>query len=67
MRHRQGEAHRHRGIHGIAARFENLQAGLGGVLFPRDHHAVPRAHRLRGPDRQGGRDQQQERMCDAYT
>ena len=59
MRHRQRESHRDRGIDGVAAGLQNLQPGFGGVAFARDHHAVPRAHRLRGPQRYGDRDQQQ--------
>jgi hypothetical protein len=47
--HRQGEPHGHRGVDRVAAGAKNLDAGLGGVAFPRDHHGVPRAHRLRGP------------------
>ena len=59
MRHRQRQSHRDRGVDGVAAVLQNLQPGLGGVAFPGDHHAVARAHRLRGPHRYGGRDQQQ--------
>ncbi len=59
VRHRQREAHRNRRINGVAAVFENLHAGIGGVRFPRDHHAMTRAHRLRGPYGNGGRNQQQ--------
>ena len=59
VRHRQRQSHRDRGIDGIAAVFQYLQAGFGGVAFVGDHHAVPRAHRLRGPQRYRGRDQEQ--------
>jgi hypothetical protein len=58
MGHRQGEPHGHRGVNRIAAGSQNLDAGLGGVAFPRDHHGVPRAHRLRGPRGHAGRYQQ---------
>ena len=39
--------------------FEHLQSRLGGVALAGDHHAVSRAHWLRGPHRYGGRDQQE--------
>ena len=50
MRHRQREADRDRRVDRVAAGFEDLEPRFGGVAFARDHHAVPRAHRLRGPD-----------------
>ena len=39
--------------------FKTCKPGFGGVAFAGNHHAVARAHRLRGPHRYGGRDQQQ--------
>ena len=46
--------------------FEHLQPGAGGMAFAGDHHAVACAHRLRGPHRNGSRDQQKSE-CAAHT
>ena len=51
MRHGQREAHRHGRVHRVAARFEHRDSGIGGVRLHRDHHGVPRMHRLRRPHR----------------
>ena len=59
MGHRQRQSHRYRRVNGVAAVLQNLQPGFGGVPFARNHHAVARAHWLRGPHRYAGRHQQQ--------
>ena len=47
MRDGESEAHRDRGVHRVAARLQDLEPGFGGMALARDHHTVPRAHRLR--------------------
>ena len=58
MGYGQGETHRYRRVHGIAAGFQNFQADFGGTGLPGYHHALAPAHRLGGPNRQGNGYQQ---------
>ena len=53
---RERETDRHRGIDGVAAAIENLNADAGGALLLRHHHAVVREDRLRRRDRRRARD-----------
>ncbi len=46
MHYGQGKAGGHGGVHGVAARAQRFQSGIGGQVVDADHHAVPRAHRL---------------------
>ena len=60
MRDGQRESHRDRGIHGIAAGFQDCNADVGGVRFLGNHHRLARPHRLPA----GGRDEQCENQRD---
>ena len=65
MRHRQGEAHGNRRVHGVAAAFQDVQADLGGQRRARRHHAAF-AHHGFGDGRwfhggAGGGDEQRRR------
>jgi len=46
MSDRQCESHRDRGVHGIAAGFQDCDADVGGVRFLGHHHRLARPHRL---------------------
>ncbi len=46
MHHRQRESHRDRSIDGIATLLQNFDSRIGGVVMHRDHHRMPRPHRL---------------------
>jgi len=49
VRHRQREAHGHRGVHRVAARSQDGHADIGRVSFAAHHHGVPHAHWLSRP------------------
>ena len=60
MSDRQCESHRDRGVHGIAAGFQDCDADVGGVRFLGHHHRLARPHRLPA----GGRHEQCENQRD---
>jgi hypothetical protein len=45
MDHGQSKAGGHGGVHGVAARAQDFEAGVGGEVMDADHHAVWRVPR----------------------
>ncbi len=56
----QRETDRHGCVHGVTARLQDLEAGIGAVFFHGDDHAVPGMNRLTRGERNGEDEWQQE-------
>ncbi len=61
------EADRDRGVDRVAAFLQHGDADVRSNRLHRDHHAVPRAHRLAGAERRDGDTDEEDDRDDAST